>query len=309
MRTYCNPVFEDTFADPFVMCVNDVFYAFGTAPGDTQREFPVLRSTNLTTWERLGLALNRVDGHLGNTYWAPEVAYSDGLFWMYYSVGFGDKHHQIRVATSPNPAGPYEDRCQISSPCLPFAIDAHPFKDSDGRWYLFFATDLLESDRPGTVLMVDELLAMDRLAGQPRLVQRASRPWQLYEASRSIYDGIYDWHTLEGPFVVPHGGKYYCLYSGGNWQNETYGVDFAVADHPLGPYAIISPETPRVLKTGADVSGPGHCSVVTAEGVEYLVYHAWDQDRSGRKLCIDPLVWGPQGPACDGPTCSERTTR
>jgi hypothetical protein len=37
------------------------------------------------------------------------------------------------------------------------------------------------------------------------------------------------WHTVEGPFIVAHDGKYYCLYSGGCWQNDSYGVGFAVS--------------------------------------------------------------------------------
>ena len=62
-----------------------------------------------------------------------------------------------------------------------------------------------------------------------------------------MFGGIYDWHTLEGPCVRRHGGRYYCLYSGGCWQNDTYGVDYAVADHVLGPYTDSGNEDgPRV---------------------------------------------------------------
>ncbi len=51
----------------------------------------------------------RPDAALGDNFWAPEVAYCDGTFYLYYSVGHKDKHHQLRIATSIEPLGPYQD--------------------------------------------------------------------------------------------------------------------------------------------------------------------------------------------------------
>jgi len=44
-----------------------------------------------------------------------------------------------------------------------------------------------------------------------------------------MYGRVWDWHTLEGPFVRKHDGRYYCFYSGGRWETESYGVDYGVA--------------------------------------------------------------------------------
>jgi GH43 family beta-xylosidase len=66
---------------------------------------------------------------------------------------------------------------------------------------------------------------------------------------------------------------------------------------------------PTVLKgTAEEVIGPGHNSVTTAPVGKTLVmvYHAWDPARTKRRMCIDPLVWTPQGPRCDGPSARER---
>ena len=44
---------------------------------------------------------------------------------------------------------------QGAPPECPFAIDPHPFQDADGRWYLFYATDFLDTEggaRAGTAL-------------------------------------------------------------------------------------------------------------------------------------------------------------
>src|SRR2546427_6517816 len=46
---------------------------------------------------------------LGNHFWAPAVAEAEGKFFLYYSVGHEDKGHQLRVALSEMPQGPYKD--------------------------------------------------------------------------------------------------------------------------------------------------------------------------------------------------------
>ena len=80
---------------------------------------------------------------------------------------------------------------------------------------------------------------MTRLAGDCHVVVRARYDWTLYEANRrmDVYEATFDWHTIEGPCVVKHDGRYYCFYSGSNYQTARYGVDYVVADHPLGPYS------------------------------------------------------------------------
>src|SRR5690606_30142216 len=105
------------------------------------------------------------------------------------------------------------------------------------------------------------------LADEPRTVLRATHDWQVYERNRTIYGKTWDaWHTVEGPFVLHHEGRYYCLYSGGSWRSKDYGVGFGVADHPLGPFTDDwAQHGPTVLRGIPDkVLGPGHCSVTTA---------------------------------------------
>jgi beta-xylosidase len=312
---YTNPVYWGYFADPFAWKFKGVYYAVGTgadeASGHVQaRVFPLLQSTDLVHWEEAGRALERLPPAFGDTYWAPEVVWHDGTFYLYYSVGHSDKEHQLRVATSPNPLGPYRD---VAGPLLdprecPFAIDAHPFRDDDGQWYLFYARDFLELDegRAGTALAVARLETMTRVSREWRVVLRARFDWQRFLANRPIYGGIYDWHTLEGPFIRKHGGRYYCFYSGGRWETDTYGVDFAFADSPMGPYVDTGLASgPRVLRTAPGRAlGPGHNSVVLGpdDKTDFMIYHAWSPDMKARRLCIDPIDWGPDGPRCIGPS-------
>jgi beta-xylosidase len=262
------PVYDGYFADPFVWEHAGVYYAVGTGAAKasggngTGRVIPVLRSYDLIRWESRGHALIRPDAKLGHSFWAPEVAVRDGRFYLYYSVGHDDRGHQLRVAASEDPEGPYEDAgvTLVDPAHCPFAIDAHPFRDDDGRWYLFYARDFLDT----------------------------------------IYGSIYDWHTLEGPCVRKRDGHYYCFYSGGRWESESYGVDYGIADDVMGPYR--HPETcerPRVLRSIPGlILGPGHNSLIVGPDghSEFLVYHAWGPDMRARRMYIDRLRWTPDGP-------------
>jgi GH43 family beta-xylosidase len=187
---------------------------------------------------------------------------------------------------------------------IPFAIDPHPFQDVDGRWYMFYACDFLNSSaeaRPGTALMVSSMKNMSELEDTGKVVLRARSDWQRFQAARLMYGGVWDWHTLEGPCVVRHESLYYCFYSGGRWENESYGVDYGTAAHVLGPYSDAGNESgPRVLRTRPGQRlGPGHNShVVGPNGAEYLVYHAWNKEMTLRQMCIDQLIWTDHGPRC-----------
>ena len=314
MPTYTNPVYPGTFADPFVLRHEDRYYAFGTGPSAEGRPFPTLVSDDFVHWSPLGGALIPANGLEEGDYWAPEVAYRDGTFFMVYSVG-GEDHvgHQLRVATSERPEGPYRD---VGYPLLdpaaaPFAIDAHPYQDAGGHWHLYYARDLLDSPRPGTSLVVAPWDDPFRLPTEFHVVARASHDWQLYQRRRRMPQygtELYEWHTLEGPFVVPHDGRLFLLYSGGNFGNESYGVDYLVADEVYGEYRDNNEGAgARVLRTvPGHVIGPGHNSVVKGPNDEdWMIYHAWDLEGHGRHLCLDPLRWTDEGPRC-APTWTEQ---
>jgi beta-xylosidase len=307
--TYTNPVYSAYFADPFVLGHEGVYYAYGTGAAThvNARVFEVLRSTDLVHWESLGGALEPLEGEWRD-YWAPEVAFRDGLFYMYYSAGVGDVGQRLRVAIAERPQGPFHDAGVVLTGDDPFTIDASPFQDDDGQWYLFYARDFLDGERVGTALVVDRLEEMTRLAGEPRTVLRASSDWQLYAKARTMYGRVYDWHTLEGPFVVKRRGHYYCFYSGGAWPEPSYGVSYAVADHPLGPWVEPHAGSAKILRTIPErVIGPGHNSVVVGpDGQDYIVYHAWDVQKTGRRMCIDLLEWTSDGPITTGPSFAPR---
>jgi arabinan endo-1,5-alpha-L-arabinosidase len=312
--TYRNPVWEGYFADPFVLKWQGEYYAYGTGDRAIQEDghvFPVLHSLDLAHWKYLGGALKPFEA-AGSAYWAPEVVEREGRFYLYYSLAGpeGDETHRLHVAVADHPAGPFVD----AKPLLPnegFSIDAHPFQDpADGQWYLFFAKDFFEG-RAGTALAAVRLSAdMVSTIGPVTTILRPSADWQIYERDRSLYGRQWDaWHTVEGPGLVMHNGRYYLMYSGGNWTSAGYGIGYAVAETVLGPYQ--EPEAgPVVLSgNGAQVIGPGHNSTVLGpdDQTRFVVYHAWDAARTARRMCIDPLAWSDIGPRCLGPTWTKQT--
>jgi beta-xylosidase len=306
--SYTNPVYDDYFADPFVLRHDGVYYAYGTI-AEPGRTLPALRSTDLVRWEPLGDVLEPLDPPR-EVYWAPEVAIRDGEFHMYYSAGREEgEEHQLRLAVAERPAGPFVDADVVLCPDEPFSIDAHPFRDDDGRWYLFYCRDFLDGERPGTAIVVDELVEPNRLRREPRTVLRPFAEWNLFEADRFWYGRTWPrWYTIEGPFVVERAGRYYCFFSGGGWRESNYGVGYASADHPLGPWEVATGDGPTILRTRPDeVLGPGHASITQSpNGSDWIVYHAWDRDATARLMRIDRLEWTDEGPRCDGPSLEPR---
>ena len=267
------PLHEAYFADPFVLKYEGRYYAYGTGGMVDGRAFAVLTSADLREWQACGGALEPISDE-PRDYWAPEVAYAGGQFYMYYSVGIGDQGHHLRVAVADGPAGPFRDLGLNLTPDEPFAIDPHPFQASSGEWFLYFARDDLGGERPGTVLCVAPLHGMTRL-GEVRTVTVNML-------------GVVD--SLEGAFVLERGGQFHLLYSGGAWTGEGYGVGHAVADHPLGPFHEPQ-QAATVLRSGAGLTGPGHASVTQRGDEDILVFHAWNPEHTKRQLHAAPLDW------------------
>jgi GH43 family beta-xylosidase len=296
-RTYTNPVFLKDAADPFVLKHLDAYWCYCTGSASNGFRFPILSSTDLVRWNDEGGALFPLQQDY-REYWAPEVTYWDGKFFMYYSAGDGSEMH-IRVAIANTPAGPFLDigkRLTVGE----FAIDPHVFTDDDGLRWLFYATDFLEHSHIGTGTVRDRLLDSVTLEGNPVPVVRAMYSWQLFDPERREKGGV-RWHTVEGPTVLKNKGVYYEMFSGGNWKNASYGVGYAFSDKVdrLDEWTQVCDGT-RVLpllRTVPGVTGPGHNSVVYGPDnrQRYCVYHRWSEDGAARHLAIDALEWiGPE---------------
>ncbi|NJM07280.1 family 43 glycosylhydrolase [Candidatus Gracilibacteria bacterium] len=292
---YQNPVYAGSFPDPYVLKHCGEYWAYCTGDWPDGRRFGILRSRDLVQWQPVGGALEPLPTGYP-FYWAPEVVYDNGRFYMYYSAGDELNAMALRVAIAEHPGGPFVDSGRTLT-AEPFAIDAHVFVDDDGARYLFYATDYLEHTHVGTGTAMARLRDHLALAEVPRPVTRARFDWQVYDPQRAQKGGV-RWHTLEGPFVLKRKGRYYQMFSGGNWQNLSYGVSYATSDqidraaeweqHADGQRIL-----PIVRTIPGRVIGPGHNSVVRGPDNMQLfcVYHRWSPTADARQMAIDPLDW------------------
>ena len=255
---------------------------------------PVYDSVDLRTWTARGIALDSADAPpwADRDYWAPEVVHHNGTFYMYVAAtsrrhdgAADDNARRVGVARAVDPLGPFIwDPDPLVSE---WSIDAHPYRDNDGAWWLFYsARNDATRYRDGTVgcgIAVDRLLDPTRVAGDPTVVLAPDHRW---EGNRR---GSWFWN--EAPAVTRQDGRYCMLYSGGFYGDRTYGVGLATADHPAGPWTK-HPDNP-LLVTGRNVIGPGHvCLTATPDGAQtLLVHHGHLRGRRGRAVFVDVLTW------------------
>lgn len=319
--TFRNPVIAGEqgrdHGDPFVIKYLDAFYLYHSGETAGRRGISVHRSEDLLHWEFAGYALEPADsGWAWSDLWAPEVVYERGVFYMYVSAtrrregngpatqwqqGEGDDaSRRLGLARATSPLGPFvldpEPLVDV------WSIDGHPFRDDEGTMWLFYnvrTADLgLDDLLPGTGIVVDRLVAPDRLAGDPVPVTLPSAAWEGVPTN--------DWYWNEAPFVLKRRGRYYELYSGGAFSDGTYAIGLACAEDVRGPWAKDA-RNPIVASTGR-ITGPGHISFVFGPdaATPYGVYHGYVEGDGGRKVLLDRLFWSGDRPVLAGPTSGEQ---
>jgi beta-xylosidase len=268
-RTYTNPVGEDLIVgDPFVLKHDGGYTLFGTT--DPSLGFRCFHSPDLVNWEPRGFAWKK-EGECwaGAPFWAPEVTFYRGRYYMTYSGRDRENGRLLTaLAVSDHPEGPYHD---LHAPWFDpgfSAIDAHIFVNADGRPYLYFSRNGMRDGYSygmnyGAPLRPD----LSGLVGEPKLLMEAEQEWERIDYARN--------RCNEGPFVLKHDGKYVMTYSANHTFRPGYGIGYATADDPLGPFTK-SPDNPIA---GSDpvvgYSGAGHSSITTSpDGTElFIVYH------------------------------------
>jgi len=296
------PAYPGYLADPFLLALHGGFLAYGSSnpEGAARGSVSALSSPDLRAWSDAGTVMT-LDPAIGMDVWAPEVIASGGSFWMHYSAGHGIDGHHLRVARADRSTGPFADLGVDLTPDERFAIDPHAFRDNDGTWYLFYARDVLDTDRPGTHLAVAPMApSLDRLTGPAMPVLEPNADWQIYARDRPMYGRRFDWHTLEGPTVFRRDGTYYLFFSGGSWEGPGYGVSYATAPHPLGPWTHASTRPIVLSRESTGLIGPGHNSVLRlANGEMVTAFHAWNADMTKRQMHVRYLVWADGVPSVD----------
>ena len=307
---YRNPLIP-LAPDPDVLRASDGLYYLYPTGGSG---FDVHVSRDLVHWTNRGRALQPSAVAWGGSrnFWAPSPLEYGGRYLLFYSAEGADGLKHISAAVSDSPLGPFRDYLEQPLFHFPYnTIDPHLLIDDDGSVYIYYVRtgypaggfhanvifgaklypevlDALVNGRP-----VDRARLFETA---PRLLLKPDQPWEFDKG-----------YINEAPFVLKRGDKYYMMYSANWFDVRSYGVGYAVADDPLGPF-VKAAENPILAARIPGVSGPGHNAVVPSpDGSElFIVYHTHmdvDAPSGRRQVAIDRLGFDADGRMyVDGPT-------
>lgn len=289
-NTYTNPAMAGDFPDPSVIRVGRDYWAAATS-SEWAPEFPILHSRDLVNWEVVGAVFQKRPEWSTGSYWAPEIAFDRGRFFIYYSARKKNGPLCVAVATAARPQGPYRDHgplvCQEVG-----SIDGFPVTDENGQRYLLWKEDGNSVSKP-TPIWAQRLSADGtRLIGERRELFHNDQAWEKH-ASLPYGD------LVEGPAVVRRGGWFYIFYSGNFCcaRECNYMVGVARSRKLLGPWEK-NPANP-IMRGNETWKCPGHGTVVRdARGRDFLFYHAYKADDFvyvGRQALLDEIKWGADG--------------
>lgn len=233
--------------------------------------------------------------------WAPDAAFKNGTYFLYFPAKDKQGAFRIGVATSKSPVGPFKANPEPIKGS--FSIDPAVFTDTDGKSYMYFGgiwggqlqrnvtgtydpdgskTDLEQPDNPALapkVAMLDG--SMTEFAEKPRDVAI------LDENGKPLLGKDHDRRFFEASWMHKYNGKYYFSYSTGN----THYLAYAIGDSPYGPFTYKG----RILEP---VEGwTTHHSIVEWDGKWWLFYA--DSQLSGqtrlRNVKVTELHYNPDG--------------
>jgi hypothetical protein len=316
---YLNPVYSASgFADPTVLDVGgtqDEYFAFSTG-----EKFPVIRSTDLVHWEGAGTALTVRPTWTAQTGewnpWAPNVIETDQacpgertgpcyvMFFVSVNRTVEPDTNCIGVAVSTDPGGPFGDRGiltdeagSVDASGRPIGcgddngysnIDPAPFVDQDGKAYLYLSTGhLCASPAPGGACPFDRRLSVIPLSDD---LLTATGPRQPLLG----WSEAWEQQIVENPWPRRRGNTYELFFSGGNYR-RTYGMGYATASSPTGPFSK-APVNPILTDSAEVLSVGGGSLVIGPRGGEWVAYHGRSGDYAlPRMLRIDRLSSSPDG--------------
>lgn len=101
----------------------------------------------------------------------------------------------------------------------------------------------------------------------------------------ATYKEITQQGYVEGPLMLLHDGGYYLMWSEGAWTGPDYAVAYAIGKSPLGPFQRIG----RILQQDpAIATGAGHHGIIKVPGEEryYIVYHRRPRGETDRNARV-----------------------
>lgn len=284
--------------DPTIAACEGLYYRFSSGPG-----LPLAVSKDLQAWAPAGQGRvfdrspewTKRDVPGSTDFWAPDLVRLGGRYRIYYSVStFGSNLSAIGLASNATldplragyawiDEGPViesrrSDDFNAIDPCVAFDAAGDP-------WMAF-----------GSFWTGIKLVKLDKDTG--KLADIGAKP--ICIARRT--DGV---DAIEAAYILPKDGKYFLFASFDACCKgllSSYNIRVGRSDSITGPYfdqggvAMLEGGGSLLRASGARYKGPGHNSVLIANGIYYLVYHAYDVKAGGMpRLRIEPLKWDEGG--------------
>lgn len=247
-----------------------------------------------------GIALDIKDvPWAGRQMWAPDAAFANGKYYLYFPVKDKSDIFRIGVATSASPVGPFKaEPAPIKGS---FSIDPAVFRDDDGSYYMYFGgiwggqlqrwssgkynpndvypDSIQPALTPKIAKMSKDMLSFDGAVKDIQIVDKEGKPLLAKDNSRRFF---------EASWMHKYNGKYYFSYSTG----DTHFICYAIGDTPYGPFTYQGVILKPVL------GWTNHHSIVEFNGKWYLFYH--DSSLSGgkthlRSVKVTELKYNPDG--------------
>lgn len=230
--------------------------------------YHVFSSEDMIQWTDHGEILHSRDVawaiSQGGFMFAPDAAYKDGTYYLYFPTMAEGWKWRIGVATSETPEGPFTDVGHYIEGTD--HIDPACFIDEDGQAYLIWGGDF---KRPKIARLKENMI---ELAEEPRFIE--------YGAD----------NFGEGAFMHKRDGIYYFSYT--CQSCSPFGAYYAMGDNPYGPF-----QYKGELKKGPP-GAQDHHSIIDFHGQGYYFYHTGNYNGGSlfrRNVCVDSLHYNEDG--------------
>ncbi len=253
--------------DPFIVPFENKYYMYGTrgkgcweskkTPG---MGFDVYVSDDLEQWsEPKSVFEASEDFWATHNFWAPEVHYYNGKFYMFASFMAQGKNRSTQILICDTPDGQFKPL--TNSPITPeewMSLDGTLYIDKKGAPHIIFCHEHSQISN-GTVCEMQLSNDLTRAVSEPRLLFKGSDPWW---ARKNHHN-----YVTDGPFMFKgESGKLYMIWSSFNDSGYVQAACYSDNGDIDGNFCH---DIPLISEKDG-----GHGMIFTAfDGKNYLVLH------------------------------------
>ena len=250
--TYANNLINN-FNDPEIYYENGTYYIFGGGSAGVR----LFTTTDFKKFTDCGTVIQKGDAFGDKSFNAGNVIKHGDWYYLFYLAKKDGSDESVEAcASSKSIAGPYTNATKKPLAAGSDIIGGQPFIDDDGTVYLLYTRTKGGNQTYGAkVILKDGQATLDR--STETFLLTVDQEWEYARAC-----------VVECGFIVKHGGLYYLIYAGGNY-NSTSGVGYAISENPLGPYTKYAHNP--ILQSNDQSFGVGAASIFpSADGTEHF---------------------------------------